>query len=324
MNFALIQFLPGGPVEYFIAENRLGTTHEASRDLQTFFSKEAHDSETMEALRERFEFDKPLWQRFTDELIRLVTFQFGESYFYQKSVWELIQEKLPVSLSLGLIMFLFTYVLSIPLGILRAVKEGTYFDILSGLFVIVGYAIPSFSLGILLMTLFGGGSLWHVFPIRGLVSEEFSDLSLWGKFKDLSLHLCLPALSLSVGSMAFTSSLTRNQVLDQIKADYVRTARLKGVPEHWIILKHVLRNSALPLLNSFGTQFLGIFFTSSLMIESLFSLDGLGLLSYESLLHRDYPVVMANVYIFSLLYIFGNLISDILYVCLDPRIRFYR
>jgi microcin C transport system permease protein len=238
-------------------------------------------------------------------------------------VLELILEKLPVSISLGVIAFLVTYLVCIPLGIMRAVRNGTGFDKLTGLLVLIGHAIPSFTLGVLVIVLFGGGSFWHFFPTRGLVSDHFAELSILGKLKDYALHLFLPAFCISTGSLAFMSSLTKNSILDQMKLEYVRMARLKGLPERLVIGKHILRNAAIPLVTGFGPHFLRLFFTSSLLIESLFSLDGMGLLSYESILHRDYPVVMANFFILSLLFVVGNLISDLLYRYMDPRISFF-
>jgi microcin C transport system permease protein len=282
----------------------------------------AYDPQLLQALKERFDYDKTPWQRFSNELTRLLTFRFGDSYFHHKSVRALIQEKLPVSVSLGLITFLLTYFVCIPLGMYRARRDGSFVERVLGVITLVAYSLPSFVWGVLFISLLGGGGLFHLFPIRGLVSEGFAELNAWGKFKDYLHHLCLPALSMSAGSLTFMSMLTKNVCLDQLRQEYVRTARMKGVSEFFIYSKHLFRNVAIPLMTGFGSQFLGLLFTSSLLVESLFSLDGLGLLFYESILHRDYPVVMAIVYLLSLVFIFGNLISDLLYTIMDPRITF--
>lgn len=320
--FILIQCIPGGPIDHFLAETYYGSEGERGGNGESFFSKGKLDPQSVETLKKRFDFDKPLWKRFLTEITRLLTFQFGDSYFYQKSVWELIKEKFPVSFSLGIISFLVTYFLCIPLGILRAWKNGTVFESVTGVFVLMGYAIPSFVVGIMLIVLFGGGSFWQIFPIRGLVSENFADLSLWEKLTDYASHLFLPAICVSVGTLAFMSNLTKNLVLEHMTLDYVKMAKLKGLSDIQVIVKHVIKNIAIPLVTGFGNRFLKIFFASSLLVETLFSLDGIGLLSYESILHRDYPVVMANFYIFTLILILGNLISDILYAVLDPRLSF--
>jgi len=322
VNFLFVQFLPGGPIEHVLAQTLQSSPIENATqgERSRYLISESPNEEAIEALNKRFGFDKTLWQRFWDEVYRLLSFQFGDSFFHHKSVLQVMEEKLPVSLSLGFLTFVLTYLVCIPLGILRALKNGSQFDILSGWFTLVAYSIPTFALGVLLIVFFGGGSFWHIFPIRGLVSENFALLSFWGKVRDYLYHLCLPVLCLSFANLAFMSSLTKNAILNQMKEDYVRTARVKGLSELSILLKHVLKNAATTLLAGFGPYFLRIFFTSSLMIETLFSLDGLGLLSYDSLLRRDYPVVMANFYVLSLLLIVGNLISDLVLASLDPRI----
>lgn len=320
LNFLLVQCLPGGPVEYILGERVL---HEDSElRVRSEPNGITQNEEALDALNERFGFDKPLWQRFWNEALKLLTFQFGESYFHHKSVLELILEKVPVSLSLGFITFFLTYLVCIPLGIFRALKRGTRVDSILGTLLLVANALPTFVVGVLLIVFLGGGTFWHLFPIRGLVSDNFESLSWGAKVLDYAYHLCLPILCLCFANLAFMSTLTKNSILNQMREDYVRTARVKGLSEIGVIGKHVLKNAAIPLLTGFGMHFLKIFFASSLMIETLFSLDGLGLLSYEAILHRDYPVVMANFYLLSLLLIVGNLISDMAYAYVDPRITF--
>ncbi len=325
VNFALIQILPGGPLEQSLSDAFLGRKVEGERvsEWGLSFKKESYDRDSMEALKKHYDFDKPFWQRFLKEIYRLLSFDFGDSYFFHKSVLELIKEKLPVSLILGFLVFFLTYAISIPLGVMRALLSGSFLESIIGSLCVFLHSIPTFALGVLLIVLLGGGSFWQIFPIKGLVSEHFSDLSFWEKVKDFLHHLCLPALCLSSGTLVFMSTLTKNSILDQSKLEYVRMARLKGVSERSIVMKHILRNAALPLVAGFGIQFLGIFLSSGLLIETVFSLDGMGLLFYESIVHRDYPLVMANVYLLSCLLITVNLITDLVYVLLDPRVDLF-
>ena len=280
------------------------------------------DQSQIEQLNKLYGFDKPLPVRFLNWCYKLFTFQFGESYFYHREVIDLVKEKLPVSVSLGVISFLLTYLICIPLGIAKGVREGSVFDLVTSVFVLIGYSIPGFVLGVFLIVLFGGGSFWDIFPIRGLVSDQFDQLGFWDRIIDYIHHLILPVLCMTIGSFAVMTNLTRNTILEHIKQQYVLTARSKGLNERIVIWKHVFRNAMIPLVTGFAGGFLTIFFGSSLLIETLFSLDGLGLLSYESVIKRDYPVVMANLFFFSFLYILGNLLSDIMYVIVDPRISF--
>jgi microcin C transport system permease protein len=255
-------------------------------------------------------------------LKRFAVFDLGESYFQHKSVWELIKSKLPVSISLGLWTFILIYLISVPLGIAKAVRAGTRFDTLSSLVVLVGYAIPGFVLGVLLLVLFGGGSFVQWFPLRGLTSDNWDQLSMMGKAMDYLWHLVLPITAQVVGGFAVITMLTKNTFLEEIRKQYVLTARAKGLSERTVLWRHVFRNALIPLVTGFPAAFVGAFFAGSLLIETLFSLDGLGLLSYESVIRRDYPVVLGSLYLFTLIGLVTKLISDICYVLADPRIHF--
>lgn len=322
INFAVIQFVPGGPVEQFIAKQRHSGAGEVSSGNVSREMRKGLDKEQIAELNRLYGFDKPVHERLFTWVWRLFTFQFGESYFHHKKVTDLVIEKLPVSVSLGVASFFITYLLCIPLGIFKAVRNGTAFDLATSAIVLVGYSIPGFVLGVLLILLFGGGTFWDIFPIRGLVSDNFETLSTWGKFKDYLDHLVLPLICLNIGSFAVMTSLVKNTVIENMKQQYVLTARAKGVDERVVLWKHIFRNSMIPLVTGFAGSFLTMFFGGSLLIETLFSLDGLGLLSFSSVIARDYPVVMATQFFFSLLFVLGNLMSDVLYVVVDPRINF--
>ncbi len=230
--------------------------------------------------------------------------------------------KLPVSISLGLWTFLLTYLICIPLGISKAIHDGSAFDILSSTLILVGYAIPGFVLGLLLLVLFGGGSFFDIFPLRGLVSDNWQELSTFDKIMDYLWHMVLPITSLMVGSLAMMTMLTKNSFIEEIRKQYVLTARSKGLTENAVLYRHVFRNALIPLATSFPAAFIGIFFSGSLLIETIFSLDGLGLLSYDSVMKRDYPVVLGTLYMFTLLGLIAKLLSDLSYVLIDPRIQF--
>jgi microcin C transport system permease protein len=322
INFAVIQFVPGGPVEQFIAKQRHSGAGEVSSGNVSREMRKGLDKEQIAELNRLYGFDKPVHERLLTWIWRLFTFQFGESYFHHKKVTDLVIEKLPVSVSLGVASFFITYLLCIPLGIAKAVRDGTAFDLATSAVVLVGYSIPGFVLGVLLILLFGGGTFWDIFPIRGLVSDNFASLSTWGKIKDYIHHLVLPLICLNIGSFAVMTSLVKNTVIENMKQQYVLTARAKGVGVRMVLWKHVFRNSMIPLVTGFAGSFLTMFFGGSLLIETLFSLDGLGLLSFTSVIARDYPVVMATQFFFSLLFVLGNLMSDVLYVVVDPRINF--
>ncbi|UCE30014.1 MAG: microcin C ABC transporter permease YejB [Burkholderiales bacterium] len=324
ITFAVIQFVPGGPVDQLLQELRgRGQGGEvASAAGNIYRGGQGVDAERLAEIRALYGFDKPAPQRFWDMISRFARFDLGTSYFYNKSVWELIVEKLPVSASLGVWSFLLTYLVSIPLGIAKAVRNGSRFDVLSSTVILVGYAIPGFVLGVALLALFGGGSFLQVFPLRGLTSDNWDQLSLIGKVLDYLWHLALPLLCLVIGSFAVTTMLTKNTFLEEIRKQYVMTARAKGLRRRQVLYKHVFRNAMIPIVTGFPAAFVGAFFTGSLLIETLFSLDGLGLLYYESVIKRDYPVVMGTLYLFTLIGLFTKLITDLCYVWVDPRVKF--
>jgi microcin C transport system permease protein len=320
LTFGVIQFVPGGPVEQAVHELR-----RSSAEGGTPFGLRAHsgvDAQQIAQLKALYGFDKPPLERYWLMLRRFAQFDLGQSYFRHQSVWSLIVSKLPVSISIGLWTFFLTYLISIPLGIAKAVRNGSRFDVATSLVVLVGYAIPGFVLGVLLLVLFGGGSFVQLFPLRNLTSDNWDQLSLVGKVLDYLWHITLPVVASVVGSFAVITMLTKNAFLDEIRKQYVLTARAKGLSERRVLWKHIFRNALLPLVVGFPGAFIGAFFTGSLLIETLFSLDGLGLLSYESVTRRDYPVVLGTLYLFTLIGLATKLISDLCYVWVDPRIQF--
>jgi microcin C transport system permease protein len=327
LTFIVIQFVPGGPVEQMLSDLRHGQAGGAgeasgSAGSSLYKGSQGMDAERLKEIQALYGFDKPPLERYWMMLKRFAVFDLGESYFQHKSVWELIKSKLPVSISLGLWTFILTYLISVPLGIAKAVRAGTRFDTLSSLVVLVGYAIPGFVLGVLLLVLFGGGSFVQWFPLRGLTSDNWDQLSMMGKAMDYLWHLVLPITAMVVGSFAVVTMLTKNAFLEEIRKQYVLTARAKGLSERTVLWRHVFRNALIPLVTGFPAAFVGAFFAGSLLIETLFSLDGLGLLSYESVIRRDYPVVLGSLYLFTLIGLVTKLISDICYVLADPRIHF--
>jgi len=251
-----------------------------------------------------------------------LSFDFGESYFHNRSVMELIIDKLPVSISLGMWTFFIVYLTCIPLGIAKAVRDGSVFDVATSTLILIGYSVPGFVLGITLLVLLGGGSFLDIFPLRGLVSDNWDTLPWYGKILDYLWHMVLPITASVIGSFAVMTMLTKNSFIEEIRKQYVLTARAKGVSENNVLYRHVFRNAIIPLVTGFPGAFIGAFFTGSLLIETIFSLDGLGLLSYESVLKRDYPVVLGTLYLFTLLGLFAKLMADISYVLIDPRIHF--
>jgi len=323
VTFVIIQFVPGGPVEQLVQELRgRGQAGEVAATGGVYRGAQGVDPAKLEEIRKLYGFDRPAHQRFLDMLWRYARFDLGTSYFHHKGVWQLIVEKLPVSISLGLWSFLITYLVSIPLGIAKAVRNGSRFDLVTSTAILVGYAIPGFVLGVALLVLFGGGSFLQLFPLRGLTSDGFAELSLAGKVLDYFWHLAMPLACLVVGSFAVTTMLTKNVFLEEIRKQYVLTARAKGLPERRVFYKHVFRNALIPLVTAFPAAFVGAFFAGSLLIETLFSLDGLGLLSYESVIRRDYPVVLGSLYVFSLIGLVTKLVTDLCYVWVDPRVKF--
>jgi microcin C transport system permease protein len=260
--------------------------------------------------------------RFFEMMKNYFSFDFGYSHYQHKSVLELVISKLPVSISIGLWTFFIVYLTCIPLGIAKAVRDGSTFDITTSTFILVGYAIPGFVLGITLLVLFGGGSFWDLFPLRGLTSDNWAELTLYEKITDYLWHMVLPIIASVVGSFAVMTMLTKNSFLEEIRKQYVLTARAKGLSQNTVLYRHVFRNAMIPLITGFPAAFIGAFFTGSLLIETIFSLDGLGLLSYDSVMKRDYPVVLGTLYLFTLLGLIAKLLSDLAYVLIDPRIQF--
>jgi microcin C transport system permease protein len=323
VSFVVIQFVPGGPVEQLVQQLRgSGIGGEVGSTGGAYRGSQGIEAEQIAEIRKLYGFDRPAHERFWEMLKRYAVFDLGSSYSHHKGVWELIVEKLPVSISLGLWSFLVVYSVSIPLGIAKAVRNGSAFDVWTSVAILVGYAIPGFVLGVALLVLFGGGSFLQWFPLRGLTSDDFDQLSLAGKILDYFWHLALPLTCLIVGSFAVTTMLTKNTFLEEIRKQYVLTARAKGLGERRIFYRHIFRNALIPLVTALPAAFVGAFFTGSLLIETLFSLDGLGLLSYDAVIKRDYPVVLGTLYVFSLLALVTRLVTDIAYTWVDPRVKF--
>ena len=336
INFIIIQAAPGGPVDQMIAKlegvnaaaggatGRIaGSGGElASSGGSHYRGGQGLDPELVKEIERMYGFDKPAPERFWIMLKNYVHLDFGSSFFRDAKVTDLIIEKLPVSISLGLWSTLIMYLVSIPLGIAKAVRNGSQFDIWTSSAIIIGYAIPAFLFAILLVVLFAGGSYWDWLPLRGLTSNDFDELSTFGKVKDYFWHLALPITALVIGNFATITLLTKNSFLDEIGKQYVVTARAKGLTERQVLYGHVFRNAMLLIIAGLPSALLGVFFTGSLLIEVIFSLDGLGLLSFESALNRDYPVVFGTLFIFTLFGLIMKLVSDVLYTLVDPRIDF--
>lgn len=343
VSFVIVQFAPGGPVERVIAQLQgtdagatarigggsggdmgAGAAAQGGGDAGSsrYRGAQGLDPAFIKQLEVQFGFDKPAHERFLKMIGDYSTFNFGKSYFRDVSVLQLIGEKLPVSITLGLWMLVLSYAVSIPLGIAKAVRDGSRFDMWTSAVVIVGYAIPSFLFAILLIVLFAGGSFWQFFPLRGLTSDNWADLTLGGKIIDYLWHIALPITAMALGAFATSTLLTKNSFLDEIRKQYVLTARMKGLSERRVLYGHVFRNAMLIVIAGFPGAFIHAFFAGSLLIETIFSLDGLGLLSFESIVNRDYPVVFASLYIFSLLGLVVSLLSDLTYMWIDPRIDF--
>ncbi len=321
LTFVVIQFVPGGPVEQYLAEAKAGAGGGGGEGGGLAYrGAQGVDAQRLAEIKALYGFDKPAHERFVQMLGQFARFDLGRSFFQNKDVWQLIQEKLPVSASLGLWTFFISYLVAVPLGIAKAVRAGSRFDLLTTLVILVGYAIPGFVLGLALLVIFGGQLQW--FPLRGLTSSHWADLSLMGKVVDYLWHITLPVLAMVAGSFAVTAMLTKNAFLEEIRKQYVLTARAKGLSERQVLYRHVFRNALLPIVTGFPAAFIGAFFTGSLLIETLFSLDGLGLLSYESVIRRDYPVVLGTLYLFTLIGLVTKLVSDLCYVWVDPRVKF--
>lgn len=341
ISFAIVQFAPGGPVERVIAQlqghdvgatsrftgaqdgSTLGTNTAAQAAVNSKYrGAQGLDPEFIAELETQFGFDKPVHERFFKMVGDYARFDFGESYYRDIPVIDLIMEKLPVSITLGLWTTLLTYLISIPLGIAKARRDGTRFDVWTSAVIIVGYAIPGFLFAVMLIVLFAGGSYLDWFPLRGLTSDNFDELSALAQIGDYLWHITLPVIAMTIAGFATTSLLTKNAFLDEIRKQYVVTARAKGLDETRVLYGHVFRNAMLIVIAGFPGAFIGAFFTGSLLIETIFSLDGLGLLSYESIINRDYPVVFASLYIFGLIGLLVTLVSDLTYMWVDPRIDF--
>jgi microcin C transport system permease protein len=343
INFAIVQLAPGGPIEQIIAEvtgTDAGTTgrisgggsevsggsSQAAAGAATadsgYRGAQGLDPEFIRELEKQFGFDKPMHERFIDMIGNFIVFDFGTSFFRDETVIDLVLEKMPVSISLGLWTTLIVYLVCIPLGIRKAVSDGTRFDVWTTTMLTIGFAIPSFVMAILLIVLFAGGSFLDIFPLRGLVSEDFEELSLGGQILDYLWHLVLPITALVLGGFLSLTMLTKNSYLDQINMLYVQTARAKGLSEKRVMYGHVFRNAMLIVIAGFPGAFVGILFTGAMLIEIIFSLDGLGLLGFEAAIKRDYPIMFATVYFFTLLGLVMNLIGDLMYTIIDPRIDF--
>ena len=322
LTFAVIQFVPGGPVEQMVAQlqGRDSGGERAAASGSGYRGRQGVDDKRIAEIRQLYGFDKPAHERFIQMLGQFARFDMGKSFYQHKDVWELVKEKMPVSISLGLWTFFISYLIAVPLGVAKAVRAGSRFDLATTLLVLVGYAIPGFVLGVALLVIFGGQLQW--FPLRGLTSSNWASLSWGARVTDYLWHIALPITAMVLGSFAVTTMLTKNAFLEEIRKQYVLTARAKGLSERQVLWKHVMRNALIPIVTGFPAAFIGAFFTGSLLIETLFSLDGLGLLSYEAVIRRDYPVVLGTLYLFTLIGLVTKLVSDLCYVWVDPRVKF--
>lgn len=346
ITFVVLQFTPGGPIQTIAAQlqgngsgsldrlsgggsdmgvsaENMASVHEHSSQ-SVYRGAQGMDPEYIKKLETKFGFDKPVWQRYFILLRDFGTFNFGNSFFSDQPVVDMIKKTLPVSISLGLWLLLISYAISIPLGIRKALKDGSAFDIWTSAIIIIGYAIPGFLFGVMLIVFFAGGSFFDWFPLGHLTSDDFDNLSWWGKIIDYLWHIALPVIALVLSAFATTTLLTKNCFLEEIRKQYVITARAKGLSNRRVLYGHVFRNAMLVVIAGFPAAFIGSFFTGSLLIEMLFSLDGMGLLSYTAVVNRDYPVVLGTLFIFSLLGLIVSLISDVIYMLIDPRIDFER
>jgi microcin C transport system permease protein len=335
ISFIIIQFVPGGPIDQ-IQARMAGTALDATATISGSTGGAADaaagglvptgelDAAQVKELEKQYGFDKPVLTRYFKMLWDFARFDFGTSFFKDKPVLTLIAEKMPVSISLGLWTTLLTYLIAIPLGIRKAVRAGTAFDGWTSFVVTLGYAIPGFLFAVLLVVLFAGGNFWNIFPSRGLTSDNWDELSLLSKVGDYFWHIALPVTAMVIGAFANLTMLTKNSVLDEINKQYVLTARAKGLSERGVLYGHVFRNAMLIVIAGFPAAFVSVLFSSSLLIEVIFSLDGLGLLGFEATLNRDFPLMLGSLFFFSLLGLLTNLLGDICYVLVDPRIDFER
>ena len=325
ITFVITQFVPGGPVEQMVAQLQgvQSGGEGPSAAGSGYRGRQGVDAKRIEEIKALYGFDKPAHERFLHMLGQFARFDLGKSFFHNKGVWELIVEKLPVSISLGMWTFVLVYLISIPLGIAKAVRAGTRFDTATTFVVLLGYAIPSFVMGVVLLVFFAGGSFFQWFPLRGLTSINWHELSLGGKIVDYLRHIALPVTSMVLGGFAIITILTKNSVLEEVRKQYVLTARAKGVDERKVLWKHVFRNALIPIMTGFPAAFVGAFFGMSILIETLFSLDGLGLLSYESVIRRDYPVVLGSLFFFTIIGLLARLLRDLSYIWVDPRVKYF-
>ncbi len=321
LTFVVIQFVPGGPVEQYLAEAKSGAGGGSAEGAGlSYRGAQGVDPKRIAQAKVLYGFDKPAPERFWQMLVQFAHFDLGKSFFQNRDVSELLWEKLPVSMSLGLWTFFISYLIAVPLGVAKAVRAGSRFDFVTTLIILVGYAIPGFVLGVALLVIFGGQLQW--FPLRGLTSGQWEQMAWGARIVDYLWHIALPVTAMVMGSFAVTAMLTKNAFLEEIRKQYVLTARAKGLSERTVLWKHVMRNALIPIITGFPAAFVGAFFTGSLLIETLFSLDGLGLLSYESVIRRDYPVVMGTLFFFTLIGLATKLVSDLCYVWADPRVKF--
>ncbi|MCH2337079.1 MAG: microcin C ABC transporter permease YejB [Pseudomonadales bacterium] len=337
VNFFIVQLAPGGPVDQMIAQltgqdqggaasrvaGAQGAPQTTGQSLQTQLAgAQGLDPELIAAIEKQFGFDKPIQERYLMMVRDYLTFDLGNSYFQDRPVLELIKERLPVSISLGLWSMLVIYLLSIPLGVAKAVRDGTRFDAWTSGVIFAGYAVPSFLFAVFLIVLFAGGSYLDLFPLTGLTSNNFEDLTALGKIADYFWHLALPVTALTIGGFATLTMLTKNSFLDEISKQYVLTARAKGINQKRVLYGHVFRNAMLIVIAGFPSALVGILFTGALLIEVIFSLDGLGLLGFEAVLRRDYPIMFGTLFCFTLVGLVMTLVGDIVYTLVDPRIDF--
>ena len=322
LTFAVVQFVPGGPVEQMVAQlqGRDSGGEGAAASGAGYRGRQGLDDKRIAEIRALYGFDKPVHERFLHMAGQFARFDLGTSFYQHKDVWTLVKDKLPVSISLGLWTFFISYLVAVPLGVAKAVRAGSRFDTVTTLLILVGYAIPGFVLGVALLVIFGGQLQW--FPLRGLTSSHWEELTWGAKIVDYLWHIAMPITAMVLGSFAVTAMLTKNAFLEEIRKQYVVTARAKGLSDRQVLWKHIFRNALIPIITGFPAAFIGAFFTGSLLIETLFSLDGLGLLSYESVIRRDYPVVLGTLYLFTLIGLVTKLVSDLLYVWVDPRVKF--
>jgi len=332
ITFVVIQFVPGGPVEQMVSQlqGREGGIEgggapagPAAPGAGGYRGRQGVDAARVEEIKKLYGFDKPAHERLVQMLWQFARLDLGKSFFQNKDVWQLIKEKLPVSISLGMWTFFLVYLISVPLGIAKAVRAGTPFDTVSTLIILAGYAIPSFVLGVVLLVYFAGGTFLQWFPLRGITSTNWEELGFFAKIGDYLWHITLPVTAMVLGGFAITTILTKNSVLEEIRKHYVLTARAKGVDERTVLWRHVFRNAMIPIMTGFPAAFVCAFFGNSLLIETLFSLDGLGLLSYESVIRRDYPVVFGSLFVFTVIGLLTTLLRDLSYLWADPRVKFF-